>query len=115
MSKIENIILKDLYESVDGLFAFTLYSRHQIEPDSILNFINKYQKKGVVTFESNKISLTKEGREIILKQLFVKKATGNKFANIPSDFITSKLNINEPYLPDIKTVSADILKNKRVV
>lgn len=110
MGKVDNIILKDLFESVDGLFAFTLYSRHKIEPDRIIDFIHKYKTKGIISFESNKINLTKEGREIILKQLFLKELSGDKFSNIPSDFIVSKLNINEPYLPNIKTVSADILK-----
>lgn len=110
MTKVDNIILKDLFESVDGLFAFTLYSRHKIEPDRIIDFINKYQAKGIISFDSNKINLTKEGREITLKQLFFKKESGDKFSNIPSDFIVSKLNINEPYLPNINSVSADILK-----
>ncbi|WP_431160856.1 hypothetical protein [Flagellimonas beolgyonensis] len=110
---IEDKILKDLFESIDGLFAYTFYSRYRIEPDEIINFISKYEKKGIIDFDNNKISLTKEGREIILKQKFQPRTTGNKFSNIPKEFIINKLKINEPYLPNINDVSADILKSKK--
>ena len=108
--ELENKILKDLFESIDGLFAYTFYSRYKIEPDEIIKFITKYKEKGIVTFDDNKINLSKEGRDIILNQKFQPKATGNKFANIPKEFLASKLKINEPYLPNINDVSADILK-----
>lgn len=110
MLKTENIILKDLFESVDGLFAFTFYSRYKIEPDEVILFINKYENKGVIYFENNKIYLTKEGRDIILKQKFHNKTDTDKRSKIPKNFLSSKLKINEPYLPNIKNVSADILK-----
>lgn len=113
--ELENKILKDLFESIDGLYAYTFYSRYKIEPDEIIKFITKYKDKGVVTFDDNKINLSQEGREIILKQQFQPKTAGNKFANIPKEFLASKLKINEPYLPNINDVSADILVNKKVV
>ena len=111
----ENKILKDLFESIDGLYAYTFYSRYKIEPNEIIKFITKYKEKGIVTFDDNKINLSQEGREIILKQQFQPKTAGNKFANIPKEFLASKLKINEPYLPNINDVSADILVNKKVV
>jgi hypothetical protein len=98
--KFEKRILKDLYESVNGLFQFPF-----------LLFIQKYKDKGILEYEDNRIYLTKEGKDIILKQALYKKSSEDKFSNIPSEFIVSKLKINEPYLPNIKTVSADILKN----
>lgn len=103
-------ILKDLFESIEGLYAYTFYSRYKIEPDAIIKFISKYEEKGIINFDNNKITLTKEGRDVILKQHFQPKSKGNKFANIPEEFKTGKLKINEPYLPNIKNVSADILK-----
>ena len=108
--KFEKKILKDLYESVNGLFPFTFYSRYKIEPDQISSFIKKYTDKGVIEYEDNRIFLTKEGREIILKQTFFKKSEDGKFSKIPSEFTVVKLNINELYLPNANTVSADILK-----
>lgn len=113
--ELEKKILKDLFESIDGLFAYTFYSRYKIEPDEIIKFISKYEEKGVITFDNNKINLSKEGREIILKQQFQPKIAGNKFSNIPKEFLSSKLNINEPYLPNKNDVSTDILKKQKVV
>jgi hypothetical protein len=111
MKLFEKKMLKDLYESVNGLFAFTFYSRYNIEPEDMFSFIEKYEKKGVLIYDNDKLDLTKEGREIVLKQLFYKNKTKDKFSKIPSEFIVSKLKINEPYLPNISSVSADILKN----
>lgn len=110
MKIFERKMLTDLYESVNGLYAFTFYSRYSVEPEDMFSFIEKYESKKVLKYENDKLNLTKEGREIILKQLFHKKETQNKFSKIPLGFIISKLDINEPYLPNINSVSAEIIK-----
>ncbi len=103
-------MLADLYESVDGLFAFTFYSRYKIEPEDMFFFIEKYSSRGIIQYEKDKLNLTKEGREIVLKQLFHKPQSRDKYSKIPSEFVISKLKINDPYLPNVNSVSADILK-----
>ena len=110
----ENKILKDLYESVNGLFAFTFYSRYSIEPEEMFSFIDKYTNKGILKYENDKLIVTEEGRKIILKQLFHKNENKGKFSNIPQEFIREKIEINFPYLPNIIKVSAEILKTKKV-
>jgi hypothetical protein len=115
MIKFEKKILKDLYNSVNGLFAFTFYSRYKIRPDEILKFIHKYKEKGIVNYESNKIILTKSGRDIILKNRFIINSGNGKFSNIPEEFKTRKIQINEPYLPNINKISAEILKKKKAI
>jgi|SRR5579859_467621 len=112
MTRFEKSILKDLYESVAGLYAFTFYTRYKVAPDEISLFITKYTKKGVINYEGDKLTLTAEGRNIILKQLFSIKASGGKFSTIPSEFKIQKIEINSPYLPNINNVSAEILKKK---
>ncbi len=114
MNKTEKIFLKDLYESVDGLYAFTLHSRYKVEPSILFNFIGKYSKKGILKFENDKIELTEEGKKIILKQLFFKNTDKGKFDNIPDEFKYQKIEINSPYLPNINNVSAEILNMKKV-
>ena len=113
MVKFEKKILEDLYQSVNGLYAFTFYSRYKIEPDQIFDFIQKYEKKGILEFSSDKLSLTKEGRDIILKQKFVVKSNNGKFNSIPKEFLGEKIKINEPYLPNINSISAEILKEQK--
>ncbi len=114
MKKFENKMLKDLYESVKGLFAFTFYSRYSIEPEDMFLFIEKYESKGILKYENDKLSLTEEGRSIILRQLFHKNENKGKFSNIPPEFIQEKIEINSPYLPNIVNVSAEILEIKKV-
>ena len=114
MKKFENKILKDLYESVNGLFAFTFYSKYSIEPDEMFSFVTKYEEKGIIDYKNDKLFLTKKGHNIILKQLFHKKTENGKFSNIPQEFILKKIEINSPYLPNIQNVSAEILKIKKV-
>lgn len=111
MTKIEKIILKDLYESVNGLYAFTFYSRYKIEPENIFVFIEKYSEKGILIFDDdNRLYLTSEGKNIILKQLFNNNSDLNKgrFSNIPPEFLKDKIKINSPYLPDYNKLSAEI-------
>ncbi len=110
MKIFERKMLVDLYESVNGLFAFTFYSRYNIEPEDMFSFIKKNEDTGILKYENDKLNLTKDGRKILSKQLFHGKENRNKFSKIPTDFIISKLEINEPYLPNISSVSADILK-----
>jgi hypothetical protein len=113
--KLENTILKDLFKSVKGLSMDVFTSRYKFKPEEVEQFISKYENKGIIIFKNHRIYLSKEGREIIVKQRFQPKNTRNKFANIPKEFLAPKLKINEPYLPNIEHVSADILKTKKVV
>jgi len=115
MTKIEKIILKDLYESVDGLYAFTFYSRYKIEPEQISAFIGKYSEQNILIYDDNdRLYLTHVGKDIILKQLFYNKSNDSKgrFSNIPLEFLKEKIEINSPYLPDIKNLSEEIFKYK---
>lgn len=109
-NKLELKILKDLYESINGLYAFTFYSKYKIEPEEIFSIISKYSEQKILTYENEKIELTLQGKNIILKQLFTKNIKNGKFLNIPSDFVIEKIEINSPYLPNINKVSAEILK-----
>ncbi len=115
MVKYEKKILKDLYESVNGLYAYSFYTRYKIEPDQTLKFIQKYENKGILKFVSNKLSLTKYGRNIILKKIIIIKSGKGKFNSIPKEFKHTKVEINDPYLPDIKTVSEEILEEQKKV
>lgn len=112
--KFENNLLRDLYESTNGLFVFTFYTRYSIEPEEMVYFIEKYTKKGIIEYENDRLCLTNEGRNIILKQLFFNKKGKGKFSNIPQEFIQDKIEINSLYLPNLSNVSAEILNQKKV-
>lgn len=109
-TQLEIKILKDLYESINGLYAFTFYSKYKVEPEEIFSFISKYSDQKVLTYENERIELTFQGRNVVLKQLFAPKISKGRFSNIPSEFVIEKIEINSPYLPNINKVSAEILK-----
>ncbi|CCY81199.1 putative uncharacterized protein [Prevotella sp. CAG:1185] len=95
-------IFKDLYESVNGLYAFTFYSRYKMPPSLIFKFIEKYKQEDVLIFENGRISLTAKGKEMASRFVNNNKNTlKNKYSNIPAEFIDIKLKINSLYLPDI--------------
>lgn len=96
-------IFRDLYESVDGLYAFTFYSRYKMPPSLVFEFIEKYKKQNFIIFENGRILLTNKGRDAVFR--FVKnhkRVSNEKYSNIPSEFIDIKLKINSLYLPEIE-------------
>ena len=109
MTKIEKRILKDIYESVDGLSPYTFYSRYKIKPSETFKFVEKYESKGIIKSDDDRITTTEEGRNIILKQIFYNKSAGIGKYDIPKEFLVNKIDINEPYLPNIREVSKEIL------
>jgi hypothetical protein len=109
MKNFEKRILHDLYESVEGLYAFTLYSRYKVEPSELFIFIEKYSNKGLLHFESDKLELTNEGKKTMFKQLRKIKSSSGKYSNIPNEFIGDKIEIDSPYIPNITKLSKEIL------
>lgn len=98
-------IFKDLYESVNGLYAFTFYSRYKMPPSVVFEFIEKYKMNNVLILKNGKISLTSNGRD--LASHFIKNTktkSKSKYSRIPSEFLDMKLKINSLYLPDIENI-----------
>lgn len=115
MKRMHKTILKDLYESSEGLFAFTLYSRYKVSPSELFKFIEEYSTKGIISYENDRLNLTKEGKMFFFKQLFWgAKSSNGKFSRIPEEFLAQKIEINSPYLPNVNDVSLEILDPKEV-
>lgn len=98
-------IFRDLYESIDGLYAYTFYSRYKMSPSLMFEFIEKYKTQDVLIFEDGKISLTNKGRDVAVRYVKnTKKTIENKYSSIPAEFIDIKLRINSLYLPNIENI-----------
>lgn len=95
-------VLADLYSSVKGLYAFTLYSRYGITPSDAVSFMEEYKKEGVIKVDrENRISLTVEGRHRIIELINRIGSPINQRNNYLKRFMASKyIEINAPYLPD---------------
>lgn len=107
MITLEKTIFKDLYESVDGLYSYTFYSRYKIEPIELAKFISKYIERGYIIYESDKVRITDNGRNAFHRMHFTPGK--GKLANIPNEYVIEKLPVNSFYLPDVKFVSQEIL------
>jgi hypothetical protein len=114
MKELESKILKDLFESVDGLYPFTFYSRYKIEPDVMFKFIDRFLKRKFILFSQDKLYMTELGRMYAQKVLFFRKRVSNTYGNIPTSFLENKLKINEPYLPELYYLSQNILNNEGI-
>jgi hypothetical protein len=114
MKDLESKILKDLFESVDGLYPFTFYSRYKIEPDIMFKFIDKFLKRKLILFNQDKLYITESGRKYAQKNLFLRSRVSKKFDNIPTLFLENKIKINKPYLPELYYLSAKKLNNERI-
>ncbi|HLK27236.1 MAG TPA: hypothetical protein VKT28_01545 [Puia sp.] len=110
MTRFERKFLIDLYESSAGLYAFTFFSRYKIRPDELALLINKYYSKGLINYHEDKLLLTENGRNFVVKKIVSFKKSSGNFSNIPEEFMVPRMEINLPYLPNITDVSQEILK-----
>ncbi len=112
MNKLEKRILKDLFQSSNGLYLFTFYNRYKIEPNKLALFIEKYREKKVIFLKKDQIYITRKGRKFLINAKLKVSKKSDKFANIPTEFKSNKLKINQPFLPDISDVSIEILSKE---
>lgn len=99
--KYELLIMKDLYESINGLYSFTFYSKHKIEPNHLFEFIKKYTNKSFITYENDKLTLTPEGRKFAFSTIFHNKTEIGLTSNLPKYYYGEKIDKNIPYIPII--------------
>lgn len=106
MKKVHKQIFRDLYESVNGLYAFTFYSRYKITPSLLFQFVETYEKEKLISFSDGKINLTDEGKLEAVKFVRSSFSSKNKFENIPCEFLDYKLKINSLYLPNVESFNS---------
>lgn len=105
ITRIDIKILVDLYKSVDGLIPFIFYQRYKYSPATVFKTIEKHND--YIENLNDKFALTNAGKDFVEKNRFIYGV--NKFERIPEDFKVSKIEINEPYLPNITKLSKEIL------
>lgn len=97
-------IFLDLFDSEKGLFAYTLYSRYAVHPSEAIDFIDLYEKDGILSIdEEQRIKLTERGKNkinIILGKLVPKQREESSYINAMK--LKDSIGIFEPYLPDVQ-------------
>lgn len=97
LNRVDNIILKDLFKSGEGLFIFTLYSRYKISPKILFESINKLKDNELINIiEEERIEITKNGINRIVKSSSV---NNKREIKIKEEFLGPKIKINTFYIP----------------
>jgi predicted transcriptional regulator len=98
-SKIEKELLLHLFKSTEGLYLFTLYKRLGVSPSQIFKIIENLTKNNSIVVNGDKVSLSQEAREFMIKNNFIVKSKLNKYSNIPNYFLGNSIGKDEIYLP----------------
>ena len=95
-------MLIHLFESQNGLYAYTLYGRYGLTPTEAVSFIDDFKKKGIITIDSdNRINFTSEGRKMVLSIVKSTDREEDKGYNFLNRYITEDyVEINAPYIPN---------------
>lgn len=106
MDYLEKKIFIDLYESVDGILAFTFHSRYKISPAELTKIILKNREIEYLNYEDGKLSLTEKGRSEALKIYLTSKKTEQTFSEVR----VPHMPINSLYLPSIESLPKELLE-----
>ena len=112
-NKIYTYILRDLYNSSNGLYPFTLYKRYKISARDMFLFIKKYSEKGFVNYSEDKLSLSEKGQKAVFSEIFHNKTTKGLKSNLPNNYLGNKLDKNIPYIPIIDYLSKELKHGRK--
>lgn len=102
ISKLQKIILRDLFGASEGLDAYTFWRRYRISPIELLKAVRYYLAKDFLKFENDRFFLTKEGRAFLLKNRFGLSVLDEKsWKQCPEQFKQIQLKIGKPIAPNI--------------
>lgn len=98
-------VFSDLYQSENGLLAYTFYSRYSLMPSEAIDFIDTYQNEGYISIDDElRIKLTNKGRDSIESiQKRLQSAVTDNVSPFLREFvlIESEIEIFTPYIPNI--------------
>jgi hypothetical protein len=78
------------------------------------DLISKYTEKNLITYETDKLTLTEDGKKMLLQGLVRLETKGHVKKQENSEFQIQKLEINSPYLPNLKIISREIFEREEV-
>ncbi len=101
----ERIILKELYQSNKFMNIYYFHEQYMLSPAQLNNFIRKYENINVVICNDYSIKLTQYGKNWILKNRNIIFGKTQKYWSIiPEGMIIKKINLYQPYIPNIRKI-----------
>lgn len=109
ITKNEIRILVSLFRASDGLTPYVFFQRYGLSPAQVFKITTKFKKKDFVSVDNNKFFITERGKEFIINNKFIYDNVEGKPWRIPKEFLDNKLDINDPYIPNISKLSKEVL------
>jgi|ERR1035437_1941308 predicted methyltransferase len=104
-------IVIELFKGSEGLYLFTLYQRLKATPKDLFNAINELIQEKIISKQGDRINLTSDGKEFVIKHKITVKGNSDKFQKISSNFLGRKISVNEFYLPSSPNIQNELLTN----
>ena len=99
-----SIFLTALYESVDGLSPYALFSRFGVSPFEVAGLIKEGEdlKEIAFDFKQMRIKITSKGRKRAKQDHYKKvKNHGRHAIPIPECFVTKQKELEDKYIPTL--------------
>ena len=94
-------LLKDLYNTEEGLIPYSMYKIYKISPSQLAEFLNNLIEKGYLVLENNLVNLTESGRKYV-EDLWddTSQKEGSKTCQYYDGvFIGEQMEVNVPWMP----------------
>jgi len=99
-SYVERRIIQETFKSGGSYFVFKIHHNQGISPGQISKALLLLKNKKMVATDGLRVRLTNKGKRFATSAKLLLVAAGEKpWRNCPNEFIASKLNPDEPYIP----------------
>jgi hypothetical protein len=109
INNLQKMILKALFKADKGLEIFTLYVRFNVSPVNIIYEIDRLQKLELINKSDYKIILSDTGRGLLMNNKIRLDINERPWRECPDNLKIKNIEINEPYMPNMKLLGSDII------
>ena len=113
-SRLQRLILRDLFESEKGLHVFTIHRRYNIAPVQLVDSLRTLVDAGLIEIADDRMKLTEKGNKEVLESRIELLSHGEKaWRECPPDFKQPSIAVNQPYIPKISLLDAEAFPFKK--
>jgi hypothetical protein len=102
ISRIQRLILKDLFKARGKIDSYTLFRREYITPAQLAASISKFITDGKMEEREGELLLTPKGKRwVVQKRLFSQATDDYPWKSVPDEFRQDRLAPWFPYVPEL--------------
>ena len=112
ITRIQKLILQDVFKAGGKIDSYTLYRRYTILPQQLAKALEPLVSKEYLASDGGVINLTEKGKKWITSKNIVYVNDKKVWLEIPSSFAQPKLDVFGIYVPVLEQLSKEILPEK---